>query len=267
MKKTIKLVANKLLKSKGVTIARIHEITFLNEKYKVLIEETESFFREIIFKDLPKNPKRIKLLAQLNGTQISEVFYILNYLHLSMKLKGDICEFGIANGATSTVLANEIKNTEKKLWLFDSFQGLSKPSKEDKLIKDIFNLGSMGKYEGTMSYKQEEVIQRLNKINFPKNRTEIVPGYIEHSIVQNHLPKKVCFAYVDFDLYNPIRTALEFLDKVLVKGGYIVVDDFGTFSKGAKTAVDEFLTTQKGKYVFNLPYAFAGHFCILQKIV
>jgi O-methyltransferase len=40
--------------------------------------------------------------------------------------------------ATSALLANEIRSTERTLWLFDSFKGLGKPSEKDLLIDDIF---------------------------------------------------------------------------------------------------------------------------------
>jgi O-methyltransferase len=266
MRKIIKKFINSILKRKGVIIARIHEIDFVNQKYLNLISETEELFRELIFDTFPKNPKRLKLLAQLNGTQISEAFYILNYLHESLRKNGDICEFGIANGTTSSLIANEIRNTDKALWLFDSFQGLSKPTKKDRLIKDIFNLGSMDKYEGTMSYKQEEVLSRLAAISFPRKRTKIIPGFIEDTIKQSVLPKKVAFAYVDFDLYEPILVALQYLDTTMVKGGYIVVDDYGTFSEVAKISVDEFVELNKKKYKLILTHKFAGHFCVLNKL-
>ena len=57
--------------------------------------------------------------------------------------------------------------------------------------------------------------------------------------------------YVDFDFYSPISVALRFLNKRLVTGGVIVVDDYGFFSSGAKTAVDEFLK----EYGYNSPFA------------
>lgn len=266
MKRYLKQIINNILKRQGVTIARIHDINFVNQKYFALIAEAEGFFTEVIFNNLPKNTKRFKLLAQLNGTEISEAFYVLHYLYESLKLKGDICEFGIANGTTSALIANEIQRTKKMLWLFDSFQGLSKPTKEDKLAKDILHLGSMAKYEGTMSYKQEEVIQRLESIRFSKKRYTIVSGFIEDTVTGNVLPKQVAFAYVDFDLYAPIATALQFLDKTVVKGGYIVIDDYGTFSAGAKLAVDEFVRANVKKYSLSLPHKFAGHFCVLKKV-
>jgi O-methyltransferase len=213
---------------------------------------------------LPENTKRKYFLSRLYGTQIGEAMHILHYLHVAMKQKGEVCEFGCANGATSALLANEIKDTRKDLWLYDSFQGLSKPTKEDELKDDIFGLKFMDKYEGTMSYAITEVASRLKEVKIPKRRVTIIPGFINGSIEK--LPKKICFAYIDFDLYAPIIATLMSINGRIPRGGFIIVDDYGFFSTGVKTAVQEFLKANRAQYKLHLPKKFAGHFCILEKI-
>lgn len=266
MKKQIKKIFNFFLRKFGLEINRRYEKEFLLSKYKELIAEHENCFKELIFKKLKSSDRRTNLLSKLYGTQVSEAIYLVKYLHESLILDGDVCEFGVANGATSALLANEIFNTNKKLWLFDSFKGLSRPTQEDVLVNDIFGLGSMEKYEGVMSYSTVEVKSRLKEVLFPQPRVKIVKGFIEEIIDSNiDLPQKVCFAYLDFDFYEPTATALRFLNKRLVKGGNIVVDDYNFFSKGAKIAVDQFLERNTKEYEVIFPYKFAGHFCILHK--
>lgn len=77
-------------------------------------------------------------MAKLLGTQISEAMYILVFLHRSLELDGDVCEFGVAQGATSALLANEIRTTQKNLWLFDSFKGLPKRNGKRYTYKRYF---------------------------------------------------------------------------------------------------------------------------------
>jgi len=236
-------------------------------KYKNLVKEVEGLYKEFLFKDLFLSDElRVKLMSELLGTEISEAIYLLNYLNKSLEIEGDVCEFGIAQGATSALMANEIKKTDKNIWLFDSFEGLPKPSEKDVLKDDIFKLGSIGAYNGAMSCKADMVKKRLKDIEFPTSRTKIVPGFIEETINQPNLPLQVCFAYVDFDFYEPIITALNFLDNVLQTSGFIMVDDYDFFSTGSKTAVDEFMAIHKEKYNFLLPIKSAGHFCIIEKI-
>ncbi len=230
------------------------------------ITELYGVFNHFVFPDIKANSKRLELMGYLLGTGPSEALYIVYYLGKSLGLSGDICEFGVAQGATSALMANEIGETDKSLWLFDSFKGLPKPTEKDILIDDIFNLGDMEKYEGTMQCDVAEVIGRLTRLKFPMNRVNIVNGFIEDTINYSSLPEKVCFAYVDFDFYQPIKIALEYLHENLSVGGYTVVDDYGFFSAGAKSAVDEFLEQHQGDYDFILPYEFCGKFCILRKL-
>jgi len=241
----------------------------MRDKHRVLLEEVHACMTELIFPDLPSQDRRIELMMRLLGTPVCEAFYLLAYLHRSLRLHGDVCEFGIAQGATSALLANEIRDTDKNIWLFDSFQGLGKPTGEDKLINDIFSLGSIEKYEGTMAAKVEEVQERLSAISFPLHRTKIVAGFIEATIGHSALPAEVCFAYIDFDFYRPISISLGFLAEHLSVGGFVIVDDYGFFSSGAKTAVDEFMSLHRETFRAHLPYKFAAQttpFCILERI-
>ena len=83
-------------------------------------------------------------------------------------MDGDVCEFCVAQGETSALIANEISGClEKILHLFDSFEGLPKPSDKDKLKDDIFALGNIDKYAGTMKCPEAMVLSRLAAISFP----------------------------------------------------------------------------------------------------
>ena len=240
--------------------------TFTEEQQIKAIHEINSLYNEFVFfSDKKYNDSQISLLKNLIGTGYGEGLYILDTLQKSLPVEGDICEFGVAQGATSVLLANEIKDTRKNLWLFDSFEGLPKPTDKDSLINDIFNLGSMAAYKGTMACPVDMVRSRLADIKFPPERTIIVPGFIEKTIHNPGLPEKVCFAYIDFDFYEPILIALNFLDHVLQPGGFVIVDDYNFFSDGVKIAVDEFYAANKEKYELAFPVKPAGFFCILKK--
>ena len=239
----------------------------LRDKLGAAIEEMEKLARTTIFPDLPRTRGRKELLVQLLGTQPSEALHIVWHLNKALQLDGDVCEFGIAQGATSALIANEIRGTAKELWLFDSFEGLPKPSDRDVLIDDIFNLGSIEKYQGTMASGQEQVIGRLTQIAFPLERVKVVPGFIEKTAKYGDLPKTVCFAYVDFDFYEPLKIALELLDSRLPIGGIAIVDDYGFFSQGAQAAVDEFVEARRPRYTMELSPEWASKFCVIRRSI
>ena len=260
----MKVIIKNLLKRLGFKIYRIGN----ERKDRERIVEMEGLYRELVFKDLPQfNENRISLFLNLEGTNIGEAIYLVRYLHQSLKLDGDVCEFGVAAGRTSALLAQEIRDTDKNIWLFDSFKGLSRPTDRDKLKDDIYSLGRIQRYEGEMAFNVGAVKNALSRISIPEARIKIVAGFIATTIQRLDLPKKVCFAYVDFDFYEPILTALNFLNNTLQKGGFVIVDDYDFFSTGAKTAVDEFLNAHRQTYKFSTPLKSAGYFCILEKII
>lgn len=212
---------------------------------------------------------RPRLLAKLLGTPPSEAYFIVQALAKCKDVRGEVCEFGVAQGVTSALIANEIKSSNKILHLFDSFEGLPRPTEKDQLKDDIFSLGSMEAYTGKMSQPEEMVRTRLAALAFPPQKYVIHKGFIEQVIeADNNLPVEVSFAYLDFDFYEPIKVTLEFLDRTTSAGSIIIVDDYDFFSTGVKTAVDEFVeekNLRSEKYECLVPDIRYGHFAVLTR--
>lgn len=259
---------NYILNPLNIEISKRNEsisIRVLKQLYENLILEVQGYYNEFKSPNYIINVERNRLLQKLLGTGITEAMNIVDCVQKADNLNGDICEFGIAQGATSALLANEIIKNNKTLWLFDSFKGLPQPTEKDILIDDIFNLGKIEKYAGKMAVGVESVIERLSEIDFPLSRVNIVAGFIEDTIKNRKMPEMVSFAYIDFDFYFPTKIALEYLDKVLCQGGNIIVDDYGYFSTGVKMAVDEFISMAKTDYSITISKEYEGHFVIIKK--
>lgn len=236
--------------------------------------ENLTFAYEFLFNSegfsLPANALRPQLLSRLLGTPPSEAYFIIQGIHRTKNIPGDVCEFGVAQGETSALIANELFGyTDRILHLFDSFEGLPAPSDMDMLRDDVFSFGDMDAYQGAMAFSEDLVLGRLNSLGFPQNRYVIHKGFIEDSIGRDvTLPESVSFAYVDLDFYEPIKVALEFLHTVCTQGSIIVVDDYDYFSTGGKAAVDEFVTAMEGTqtvYESVVPDARFGHFAVLTR--
>jgi O-methyltransferase len=131
-------------------------------RYRDVVEQLYAVCAAGLSPPLRDRPGRIDLLCGLIGTEVSEAIVLVHHLRQALEGPGDVCEFGVAQGATSALLADEIRAGDRRLWLYDSFQGLSVPHPEkDRLIDDIFGLGRMDRYAGTMASAVTSVRGRL----------------------------------------------------------------------------------------------------------
>ena len=233
-----------------------------------LCQAYEGLLREC-GRPVPACDRRPELLGRQMGTPPAEAYAIVESLARTAQLEGDVCEFGVAQGEISALIAGEILVTKKHLHLFDSFEGLPPPTDKDTLKDDIFSLGSIEAYTGRMANPETLVRGRLNAVRSPDSRVHVHRGFFEDLIAAKaDFPSRVSFAYVDFDFYAPVKLALEFLAEVTAVGAMVIVDDYDYFSTGVKSAVDEFLSERRSagrEYELVVPDTVYGHFAILKR--
>ena len=86
-----------------------------------------------------------------------------------------------------------------------------------------------------MSHEENKVLRELKIINFESEKLVLNKGFFNEKNIANFtIPSKVSFAYLDFDFYQPTFDALNVLEKIIVKNGIIIVDDYDFFSTGVK---------------------------------
>ncbi len=260
VRRTLGGMAKSLAASSGFVVLRRGE-------HEALIREIEDLYGVLVFPDLPAVSARTELLCRLIGTGVGQGLHLIDHLHATAGVEGDVCEFGVAQGATTALLANELLGVEdtRSIYLYDSFEGLPAPSESDTLINDIFNLGDIRRYEGKMAFPRSEVLRRLEDLAFPEQRINVVKGFVDSATHVDVLPKQVSFAYVDFDFYDPIAAALRLLHLRLSPGGIVVIDDYGWFSSGVKSAVQEFFLQYDDEYELTVGPEHAGKFAVLRR--
>lgn len=149
---------------------------------------------------------------------------------------GDIIECGVFHGGGLMTWANlsaiyEPVNHTRKIVGFDTFEGLSEISRQDESGgKDQFEYKNKGAYKFEAIHELEESI-RLFDLNRPVGhipKVELVKGdatiTIPEYVNQNkHLV--VALLYLDFDLYEPTKVALESFIPRMPKGSVIAFDE------------------------------------------
>ena len=90
---------------------------------------------------------------------------------------------------------------------------------------------------------------------------ELVPGDVVETIpayVAAHSELRIALLHIDVDVYKPSQVALESLYELVVPGGLLIFDDYGTVA-GETRAVDE-LVQLHGLKLEKLPYTHTPSF-------
>ncbi len=168
--------------------------------------------------------------------------------HIAKKnLPGDIVECGVWKGGSTMLIALTLlhfNNKSKKIYLYDTFEGMSEPTDDDfsldknvnakhfwkKKKKENINLWCFGSLE--------EVQQNMFSTQYPKDQLVFVKGKVEETIPEI-IPEKISLLRLDTDWYESTKHELIHLFPVLQQNGVLIIDDYGHWA-GAKKACDEY---------------------------
>jgi len=248
-------------------------------------QRVEGLIRELVgwhdLADPPgigETPLRVELLAELESTPVSLALCLIRHLHHAPDVPGDVCVFGVGNGATAALLANELRDCDRELWLYDTFErpaerGVARtttPQQPSVAVGALLGAGHSvaeraDRVERPFGHNVREVRARLDDVGFPEARTHLIAGEFDEEITRGRLPDRVCLALVDGSLHDPTRIALGLLHDHLPIGGTVVVDGYGYFTTGAKAAVDRFAERHGDHYELAFPHRFAGQFALLRR--
>ncbi|HER26277.1 MAG TPA: hypothetical protein ENI69_04130 [Rhodospirillales bacterium] len=144
-------------------------------------------------------------------------------LKLTLDVPGHIVEFGVWHGSNLLFIAKLLKlmrpNTHKQVIGFDNFAGLPEAHELDGAAAQT----SLGRYCGN-----EEILRAAIDLHGLEGWVHLVKGDADETIpaYEDAAPEAmVSLAWVDFDLYEPCKTALKFLGRRLCSGGMIVFDE------------------------------------------
>ena len=156
-------------------------------------------------------------------------------------LPGDIVECGIFKGMSLIRFAtfrNLFKmQNKKKILGFDAFGKFPEAKFEQdkklrkKFIKDSGNSG-ISKFQLLKILKNKKLDKKVELVK--GNITKTIPQYVKQN------PNlQIALLNLDTDIYEPSITILNHLYPKIVKGGILILDDYGSFP-GETKAVDEF---------------------------
>src|SRR5882672_132321 len=150
------------------------------------------------------------------------------------EIRGDLVECGCARGGSAAFMALTLKElrAHRRLWLFDTFEGLPAPTQDDP----DYNIAKL--WTGGCAASVEEVQDFLTGLGV-NNNVEFVSGLFQQSLPRSQVAE-IALLHIDGDWYESVKACLEHLYNKVAPGGWIQLDDYG-YWKGARRAVDEFL--------------------------
>jgi O-methyltransferase len=170
-------------------------------------------------------------------------------------LLGDVVECGVWNGGCVGLmaLANAAEpGPKRKFHLFDSFQGLPQPSSDDMDVIDDFKdrhpeldlrnksncLTPIGACVGNSQPSVEHFL--VKQLGISKEDLVFHVGWFQDTVpFASQAISNIALLRLDGDWYDSTKACLEGLYGKVVQNGYVIIDDYGTFS-GCRKAVNEF---------------------------
>lgn len=198
----------------------------------------------------PKFEKVYKLVKKVDKGRLLvnydiqwRIFVLCWAAEHAMNLNGDFADCGVFSGFCTRAVIDftEFHKSSKKYFLLDTFYGLDpKFSSLDELHRN-----------NKQGYKEKDMYEEVKETFSPFN-VKIIRGAIPETLVEVDSPN-FAFVHIDMNSEYPEVKALEFFWERLVKGGIIILDDYGyPGCLNQKIAHDAFATS-KGVRVLALP--------------
>lgn len=180
-------------------------------------------------KDLDPRLLAVRKHTMCTREALESLLQLSEYL-LEKKIQGDVVECGVCNGGTAALLGSVIGLQSRRLWLYDSFEGMPETTEEDGAEAVEW----VGKCVGSESSVKEV----LRKCGVPETQTLIRKGWFENTFTAP-LPERVALIHIDADWHSSVTLCLDTFYDRIEPGGVVILDDFG-YWEGCREAFYDF---------------------------
>jgi hypothetical protein len=169
--------------------------------------------------------------------------FILNVEQIiEENVKGDFAELGVWRGNTASVLAHIASKNNRRVFLFDTFEGFNCND-----IKGVDSDKDVTSFSDTSINLVRDVIGKHFEC------CNVVKGHFPLSLNESHKAERYAVVSLDCDLYEPMKEGLQFFYPRMPKGGILLLHDYSSKQwAGAKLAIDEFCK-DSGEFIVLMP--------------
>ncbi len=203
--------------------------------------------------------KIIKMSKPYTMTSTERIFALIQAVKYveKNKIPGSIVECGVWKGGSMMAVVQtllDLDNTNFDLYLFDTFEGMSKPSEFDissgvSAIKEFSNKKIDDNSSDWCNSSLNNVQNVLFKMGYDNSKFHFIKGKVEDTLPEKS-PKNISILRLDTDWYESTKHELVHLFPCLSKGGVIIIDDYGYWD-GARKAVDEYFSQNNISILLN----------------
>lgn len=147
-------------------------------------------------------------------------------------IPGDVVECGVWRGGASIFMRGvlvAVGESARRVWLYDSFQGLPKPENESDL-----DLSMYSDYLGVSLHRVKDNFRQFGLLS---ERVNFVPGWFKDTLPTASV-QQIVLLRLDGDMYESTRDSLEHLYPKISPGGYVVIDDYGALAVCRRAVAD-----------------------------
>lgn len=144
---------------------------------------------------------------------------------LTENIPGDLVECGVWRGGASILMKAVLAtydDTDRAVWLADSFQGLPKPDAENYRMDRRMRLDW---FKSVLGVSQEQVAANFERYGLLDDRVKFLPGWFKDTLTDAPI-EKIAVLRLDGDLYESTIQALDALYPRLSPGGFCIIDDY-----------------------------------------
>jgi len=209
------------------------------------LEPNESNFRNVD----PGFWKYYHLIKPFTMTSPERIYALYNAMQYILKhnIPGSLVECGVWKGGNPVLMATMLREagvTDRKIYLYDTFEGMSEPTAVDKNsrgkdARQMMDAADKSNASSVWCYSQiDEVKQNVLKTGYPEKNLVFVKGKVEDTL-PGTLPEAIALLRLDTDWYESTLHELRHLYPLLVSKGVLIIDDYG-YWEGCRKAVDEY---------------------------
>jgi hypothetical protein len=177
------------------------------------------------------------------------VFGLRPYYDMIRDVDGDVVESGVEWGYGVLAQLLLIQGSRpRKIYAFDSFEGYSRITNEDRSGGSFVNLGRRLRISQDDVWKTLWLGSTLDETEL-KSSVEMIPGWIQDTMPAfraraQAAPIRIAFVNCDAGLYEPVKATLEELWPILSVGGLVFLGRLDNPKlMGKAVAVREFVGT------------------------